>query len=156
MAQTEDKYPFATIYNQELALYTFNQGSMTNPQWYEPFNTNIDVSRSIGVNQQHKALLEYVAQESHSLDFESCTEEQQEDVRTDSENRYLSYTLLIYSGNKHRKLNVGLHKNFTTRNNLYPNSRPQILYLLEKYIKIAAPKMPASKVLFLHREISIK
>ena len=74
LAQTEDKYPFATIYNQELTLYTFHQGSMTNLQWYEPFNTNIDVSGSIGVTQQHKALLKYVAQEAHSLDFESYME----------------------------------------------------------------------------------
>ena len=143
MAQTEDKYPFATIYNQELALYTFNQGSMTNPQWYEPFNTNIDVSRSIGVNQQHKALLEYVAQESHSLDFKSCTQDQQEAVRTDSEESYLYYALLRQSGNQHRKLKVDLQNDFTTRNNLYPKSRTQTLHLLEKYSKIAASKFSA-------------
>ena len=75
LAQTEDKYPFSTVYDQELALYSFHQGSMTNPQWYEPFNTNIDVSGSIGFTQQHKGLLEYVAQESHSLDFKSCTQD---------------------------------------------------------------------------------
>ena len=57
---------------------------MTNTQWCENFNTKFGVYDFIVVTWQHKALLEYVAQESHSLDFASCTEEQQESVRTDS------------------------------------------------------------------------
>ena len=81
LEQTEDKYLFATIYNQELTFYTFHQVSMTNSQWYERYNTKVDVSNSIGVTRQHKALLEYVAEEAHSLDFDSCTEEQQSSVR---------------------------------------------------------------------------
>ena len=60
---------------------------MTIPHFYERFNKKFDVSESIGVTRQHKALLEYVAQESHSLDFYSCTEDQQEDARIDSEER---------------------------------------------------------------------
>ena len=35
LAQTEDQYPFATVYEQELALYSFWQETMTNLQWYE-------------------------------------------------------------------------------------------------------------------------
>ena len=38
---------------------------MTNPQWYERFNTKADVYEYIGVTQQHKALMEYMAQEAH-------------------------------------------------------------------------------------------
>ena len=37
---------------------------MTNTQWYERFNTKVDIYDSIGVTRQHKALLEYVVQES--------------------------------------------------------------------------------------------
>ena len=44
LAQTEYQYPFATVYNQKLAFYTFLQRSMTNPQWYDCFNTKDDVS----------------------------------------------------------------------------------------------------------------
>jgi hypothetical protein len=44
VAQTEDQeYPFATVYAQELAFYSFKQDSLTNPQWYERFNTKVDV-----------------------------------------------------------------------------------------------------------------
>jgi hypothetical protein len=64
LAQTEDQYPFATVYDQELSFYSFKQDNLSNPQWYERFNTKVDVSGAIGVTLQHKVLLEYVAQES--------------------------------------------------------------------------------------------
>jgi hypothetical protein len=31
LAQTEDQYPFAMVYDQELAFYSFRQDSLTNP-----------------------------------------------------------------------------------------------------------------------------
>ena len=34
LVQTEDQYPFATVYNQELGFYPFKQDNMSNPQWY--------------------------------------------------------------------------------------------------------------------------
>jgi hypothetical protein len=39
---------------------------LSNPQWYELFNTNINVSGAIGVTLHHKVLLELVAQESYT------------------------------------------------------------------------------------------
>jgi hypothetical protein len=42
---------------------------MSNPQWYEKFNTKVDVGLAIGITQQYKVLLEYVAQENHTLTF---------------------------------------------------------------------------------------
>jgi hypothetical protein len=69
LAQTEDQYPFATVYDQEISFYLFKHDNLSNPQWYECFNTNVDVSGAIGVTRQHKALLEYVAQESYTRAF---------------------------------------------------------------------------------------
>ena len=43
-------------------------------------------------------------------------------------------------------MKLDLHNDFTTGNNPYPKSCPQTLHLLKKYKKIAAPKIPASKV----------
>jgi hypothetical protein len=57
LAQTEDQYPFATVYDQEQSFYSFRQAdNMSNPQWYERFNTKVDVGEAIGVTRQHKAL----------------------------------------------------------------------------------------------------
>jgi hypothetical protein len=44
-------------------------GDNVQPAWYEKFNTKVDVGSAIGVSQQHKVLLEYVAQENHMLAF---------------------------------------------------------------------------------------
>jgi hypothetical protein len=63
LTHTEDQYPFATVYDQELSFYSFKQDNLSNPQWYEHFNTKVDISGAIGVTHQHKVLLEYVAQE---------------------------------------------------------------------------------------------
>jgi hypothetical protein len=69
LAQTEYHYPFATVYDQELSFCSFKQDNLSNPQWYERFNTKVGVSGAIGVTRQHKALLEYVAQESYTRAF---------------------------------------------------------------------------------------
>jgi hypothetical protein len=57
LAQTEDQYPFATVYHQELAFYSFCQESLSNPQWYERFNMKVDVEAAISATRQHKVLL---------------------------------------------------------------------------------------------------
>ena len=64
-AQTEDQYPFATVYEKEVEFYSFHQLNLTNDQWYERFNTKVVIVSAIGVTRQHKVLLGYVAQESN-------------------------------------------------------------------------------------------
>jgi hypothetical protein len=49
LAQTEDQYPYATVYEQECGLYSFQQQTMSNEQCYERFNTKIDVGSAISV-----------------------------------------------------------------------------------------------------------
>jgi hypothetical protein len=56
LAQTEDQYLFATVYDQELSFYQFRQDNMNNPQWYERFNAKVDVGDAIGVTRQHRSL----------------------------------------------------------------------------------------------------
>jgi hypothetical protein len=94
LAQTEDQYPFATVYDQELSFYSFKQETLWNPQWYERFNTKVDVSEAIGVTRQHKVLLDYVAQESYTKSFEGLGVTEQKLVRDDAEERYVSYGFL--------------------------------------------------------------
>jgi hypothetical protein len=49
LAQTEDQYLFATVYDQELNFYSFRQETMSKPQWYEKINTKVDVGSAIGI-----------------------------------------------------------------------------------------------------------
>jgi hypothetical protein len=114
LAQTEDQYPFATVYDQELAFYAFRQDSLSNPQWYERFNTKVDVEAAIGVTRQHKVLLDYVAMELHTQTFATLGDAEQQTVHEDAEERYISYAFLRQSGLQHGNLKVDLQNDFTT------------------------------------------
>jgi hypothetical protein len=145
LAQTEDQYPFATVYNQELSFYSFKQETLSNPQWYERFNTKVDVSEAIGVTRQHKVILDYVAQESYTKSFEGMGVAGQKLVRDNAEGRYVSYAFLRQSGIKHGNLKVVLQNDFTTGDNCYPKNRHQTLHLLDKYSKTVVPKVTQSE-----------
>ena len=81
LTQTDDQYPFATVYDQETSFYKFMQEKQTNNQWYERFNTKVDVSEAIGVTRQHKVLLEFVAKHKHSAAFDTLSNDRQLKVR---------------------------------------------------------------------------
>jgi hypothetical protein len=142
LAKMEDQYPFATVYDQELGFYSFWQETMSNPQWYKKFNTKVDVGSAIGITQQHKVLLEYVAQENQTLTFAALSAKQNQAVHEDAEERYISYAFLHQSGAQHGNLKVDLRNDFTTGSNRYPKTRQQTLHLLEKYSKtvVLVPK----------------
>jgi hypothetical protein len=145
LAQTEDQYPFATVYDQELLFYLFKQETLSSPQWYERFNTKVDVSESISVTRQHKVLLEYMAQESYTKSFEGLGVAEQKLLRDDAEERYVSYAFLRQSGIRHGNLKVYLQNDFTTGDNRYPKNRQQTLHLLGKYSKTVNPKVTQSE-----------
>jgi hypothetical protein len=145
LAQTEDQYPFATVYDQELSFYSFKQETLSNPQWYERFNTKVDVSEAIGVARQHKVILDYVAQESYTKSFEGLGLAEQKLVIYDAEERYVSYAFLRQSRIQHGNLKVDLQNDFTTGDNRYPKNRQQTLHLLDKYSKTVIPNVTQSE-----------
>jgi hypothetical protein len=145
LAQTEDQYPFATVYDQELSFYLFKQDNLSNPQCYEHFKTKVDVSGVIKVTQQHKVLLEYVAQESYTRAFMDLVPVEQQLVRDDAEERSVSYAFLRESGTKHGNLKMDLQNDFTTGDNRYPKNRKQTLHLLDKYSKTVVVKLTHSE-----------
>jgi hypothetical protein len=114
LAQTEDQYLFATVYDQELLFYSFKQESLTNPKWYERFNTKVDVGEAIGVTRHHKFMLEYMDQEYYTQAFADLGAVDQQLVRDDTEERYVSYAFLRQIGTQHGNLKVDLQNNFTT------------------------------------------
>jgi hypothetical protein len=142
LLQMEDQYPFATVYDQVLSFYSFYQETMSNPQWYEKFNTKVDVGSAISITQQHKVLLEYMAQENPSLAFTALSAKQKHQaVRKDAEEHYISYTFLPQSGAQHGNLKVNLRNDFTISSNRYPKTHQQTLHLLNKYSKtVVVPK----------------
>ena len=62
LAETEYQYPFATFYKQWCSVYSFSPNTLINEQWYERFNTKIDVGSTIDIIRQHQVLLCHVAE----------------------------------------------------------------------------------------------
>jgi hypothetical protein len=145
LAQTEDQYLFATVYDLDIAFYGFKQESLSNVQWYERLNTKVDISAAVGVTRQDKVLVEYVAQEQHNQAFDDLTLAEQQVVRDDAEERYVSYCFLRQSGSQHNNLKTDLQNDFTTGDNKYPKTRQQTLHLFDKYSKTAVAKATISE-----------
>ena len=142
LAQTEDKYPFESIWDQERSLCLNYQDTMTNAKWYETFNTRVDVASAVGVTRQHSALLEHVAQETHHQAFEDCTEAEQADVRADAEERHLAFAMLKTSGKQHQKLKTDLQDDYAKGQHRHPKTRQETLHLLDNYTKTAMQRTP--------------
>jgi hypothetical protein len=69
MKQTEDQYPVAALWEQLCNVTLAKQGNMTNIEYYERFNTKIDVAESVGVSFDYERIWEYCAQEAHKKPF---------------------------------------------------------------------------------------
>ena len=54
MAQTEDQYPLAIMYEQELSIYGFQKNTLTGNQWYAKFNNKVDFRNAIEFTGQHE------------------------------------------------------------------------------------------------------
>jgi hypothetical protein len=133
------------VYDEKLSFYSFRQETLSKPQWYERFNTKVDVGEAIGVTRHHKFLFEYVAQETHTSAFVDLGAVEQLVVRDDAEERYVSYAFLRQSGNQNGNLKVDFQNDFTTGDNHYPKNRQKTLYLLYKYSKNAVAKVTQSE-----------
>ena len=61
MAQAEDKYFYATVWNQECVLYVFQQYTLTNEHYYKQFNTEVDAGEAIVITRQYRVVMEDTA-----------------------------------------------------------------------------------------------
>ena len=124
----EDQYHFTIVYKQDLLLYGFHQNTMTNDQWYEKFNTKVDVGTSIGFTRQHSVLLEWNTHSIHSASYQDITNDQNIEIQADAEERYLAYIFLKHSSKTSEKLRTNLSDNYTTGENKYPTSRQETFH----------------------------
>jgi hypothetical protein len=135
LAQTQEQYPYATVYDQECALYGFSQNSGMSNGTNNSTPAKIDVGPAIGVTRQHQISLQHVAAKNGTTKFKDLSNTDQERVRTKAEEQYIWYVFLRQSGKHHNKLKVDLQKDFTTGDNRYPKNCQQTLHLLDKYSK---------------------
>jgi hypothetical protein len=70
---------------------------------------------------------------------------EQQLVRDDAEERYVSYAFLRQSGTHHGNLKVDLQNDSTTCDNRYTKNRQQTLHILDKYSKTVVAKVTHSE-----------
>lgn len=138
LAQTEDQYPYAVVHDQEMALYGLWQGNQSNAQWYDRFNTRLDVGVAIGIARRHHNLLDYEADLQYDQKFVDLDPEVQEELVHFTEEAYNSYLLIRHSS--HKKLIEDLADGHVTGNKAYPKTRALALRYLDTYKKKHEPK----------------
>ena len=76
--------------------------NLTNNNWYDQFNTKVEVAESVGVNFNFKKIWEYCVQEVHkaAYTYTSLQPDKQEAVRLSARERFLSYALIKMSNSK--------------------------------------------------------
>jgi hypothetical protein len=151
LKQTKDQYTHSEVTEQIIAVYTTKQGNLTNAQWYEQFNTRVEVAKSVGVDFGQQVLWEYSAQEQYSMDFNSLPEEEQAEVKKSAEERHMAYLMIQNAGSKHDNLQRDLQNDFTKGNNQYPENRAQSLMFLDRYSKTATPVAASEGTAFTQR-----
>ena len=75
---------------------------MTNEQYYELFNTKVDVGEAIGITIQHSVIMEDTSQENFNKSFDNLSSDENLEVIKDTEKGYFSYIFLWKNGEQHK------------------------------------------------------
>ena len=141
LLQTAEKYPCAAVYEHECNLYGYQQNQIADQQYYERFNTKVDVGAAIGVARRHPVLLNYVAQQEFQLDFDDLTEDDQATppvlqktrVMELAEEMYLTYVFIRQS--RHKALLFELNNDYSKNKDInnWPKDRQAALRLFQDH-----------------------
>ncbi len=123
MKQKEDQYPVAALWEQLSNVANVKQGSLTNNEWYDCFNTKVEVAESVGVSFNFEKIWEYCALEAHKAAYTSLKPDKQEAVMVSAWERFLSYALIKTSNSKHDKIKDDLLDDYTKGSDNYPQTR---------------------------------
>jgi hypothetical protein len=104
LKQTEDQYPVTALWEQLFNVANAKQGNSTNNEWYDWFNTKVEVAKSVGVSFDFKKIWEYCAMEAHKAAYTLLRPDKQEAVRVSAREKFLLYALMKTSNSKHDKI----------------------------------------------------
>jgi hypothetical protein len=135
LKQTEDQYPVTALWEQLSNFANAKEGNSTNNEWYERFNTKMEVAESVGVSFDFEKIWEYCALEAHKAAYTSLKPDKQEAVRVSARERFLSYALIKTSNSKHDKIKDDLLDDYTKGSDNYLQTSLQALMLMDHYSK---------------------
>ncbi len=135
LKQTEDQYPVAAVWDQYSAVFNAKQGSLPNTEWYERFNTKVEVAELVGCVFGHDKILDYCAELEFKAPYQGLSTTEQTVVETQARERFMAYGLLKTNSNSHDKIKSDLMDDFMKGSDNYPTTPQQTLLLLDKYSK---------------------
>ena len=148
MKQTGDEYQPCNLVENLLAVLTMKQqNNQSNAQWYEKFNTRVDVAESVGVEfDSFKCLWDYCCEARGWGDYDTLTTADQDTIRGDSKERLLAYLLINNSSSipTHESVKSNLLEAFIAKRDEYPSSRSDAIALLNKYDERKQPAAAAT------------
>ncbi len=133
--QTEDQYPVAALWEQYGAVYNAKQGNLTSTEWYERFNTKVEVAESVGCVFANDKTLTYCLELEYKLPYSQLTNANKIVVTNLARDRFIAYGMLKMSSNAHGKIKSDLSDDFTKGSDNYATTPQQSLLLLDKYSK---------------------
>jgi hypothetical protein len=125
----------AVLWEQLTNVTNAKQGNLTNNEWYDRFNTKVEVAESVGVSFDFEKIWDYCAQDVHKAPYATLSSVDQEAVRASARERALSYALIKTSSSKHDKIKDDLSDDYAKGSDNYPQSRSQALMLMDHYSK---------------------
>jgi hypothetical protein len=125
----------AALWEQLSNVANAKQGKSTNNEWYDRFNTKVEVAESVGVSFDFEKIWEYCAMEAHKAACTLLRPDEQEAVRVSARERFLLYALIKTSNSKHNKIKDNLLDDYTKGSDNYPQTRLQALMLMDHYSK---------------------
>jgi hypothetical protein len=141
MAQAEDQYNCAAVHDQMCHLLGFSQGALSNDQYYERFNTRVDVSMSVGVSWVQDGITKPLSKALYKKELHQVTALELKEIREQAAERFLTYVFTKNSSSAHAKLKEDLKNDFAKGHDNYPTNRQEGLRL---YWICSPSKTPAS------------
>ena len=149
MKQTGDEYQPCNLTDNLLAVLTMKQpNNMSNSQWYEKFNTRVDVAESVGVEfDVYRSMWNYCVETKGWNDYDTLTANEQKEIRSESKERLFAYLLIRNSSTSsaHDAVRNNLLEAFIAKRDEYPATRSNTIGLLNKYDEKKVPTMVASE-----------
>jgi hypothetical protein len=135
LKQTGDQYPVAVLWEQLSKVANAKQGNSTNNEWYDCFNTKVEVAKLVGVSFDFEKIWEYCVLEAHKAAYTLLKPDEQEAVRVSAKERFQSFALIKMSNSKHDKIKDDLSDDYTKGSDNYLQTRSQALMLMDHYSK---------------------
>jgi hypothetical protein len=133
MAQAEDQYNCAAVHDQMCHLLGFSQGALSNDQYYERFNTRVDVSKSVGVSWVQDGITKPLSKVLYKKELHLLTTDELKETRDQAAERFLTYVFTKNSSSAHAKLKEDLKNDFAKGHDNYPTNRQEGLRLLDMF-----------------------